>query len=235
MIENNLISYINGQESAGSFAQSLIGTNDNIGSGILGLLVNLLITAAIIFVILQFIYAKNSKRKDYYFSFFAVGITVFLLCYLLNNVQLELGFALGLFAIFGIIRYRTDSIPIKEMTYLFVVIGVAVMNALVNDSTGRIVLYITDLALIGFLWILEKWLCLKCEQEIFLVYDNTANIHGDNNQQLIADLRTRTGIKIHRYKINKVDFLKDVVELTAYYYENGSAKSNSFFGKNQEK
>ncbi len=235
MIGNDLMLNLDGQESAGSLAQNLIGTGGSLGSNILGLLANLLITATIIFVILQFIYAKNSKRKDYYFSFFAVGITVFLLCYLLNNVKLELGFALGLFAIFGIIRYRTDAIPIKEMTYLFVVIGVAVMNALVNDSTGRIVLYITDLAIIGFLWILEKWLCLKSEQEIFLVYDNTENIHGDNNQQLLKDLRARTGIKIHRYKINKVDFLKDVVELTAYYYENGNAKSNSLFSRNQDK
>ncbi len=235
MIGNDLMLNLDGQESAGSLAQNLIGTGGSLGSNILGLLANLLITATIIFVILQFIYAKNSKRKDYYFSFFAVGITVFLLCYLLNNVKLELGFALGLFAIFGIIRYRTDAIPIKEMTYLFVVIGVAVMNALVNDSTGRIVLYITDLAIIGFLWILEKWLCLKSEQEIFLVYDNTENIHGDNNQQLLKDLRARTGIKIHRYKINKVDFLKDVVDLTAYYYENGNAKSNSLFSRNQDK
>jgi hypothetical protein len=235
MIGNDLMSLLNGQETTGSFAQSLIGSGGNIWSGILGLLVNLLITAAIILVILQFIYARNSKRKDYYFSFFAVGITVFLLCYLLNNVKLELGFALGLFAIFGIIRYRTDAIPIKEMTYMFVVIGVAVMNALANDSTGRIVLYISDLAIIAFLWILEKWLCLRTEQEIFLIYDNTNNIHGENNQQLIKDLRTRTGIKIHRYKINKVDYLKDVVELTAYYYENGNAKSTGLFSRNQEK
>ncbi len=228
MIGNNLMEYLGRQESAGPFAQSIIGTGDNIGSGILGLLANLLITSAIIFVILQFIYAKNSKHKDYYFSFFAVGITVFLLCYLLNNVKIELGFALGLFAIFGIIRYRTDAIPIKEMTYLFVVIGVAVMNALANGSTGRIVLYITDLSIIGLLWILEKWLCLRSEQEIFLVYDNTENIHGDNNQQLLADIKARTGIRIHSYKINKVDFLRDIVELTAYYYENGNASNNLF-------
>jgi hypothetical protein len=217
---NNLMLFINGQENTGSFAQSLVGIGNNPGTEILTLLINLLITTAIIFVILQFIYARSSKRKDYYFSFFAVGITVFLLCYLLNNVKLELGFALGLFAIFGILRYRTGAIPIKEMTYLFVIIGVAVMNALANDGTGKIVLYITDLIFIAFLWILEKWLCLESEQEIFLVYDNTDNIHGENNQQFIENLRVRTGINIHRYKITKVDYLKNIVELTAYYYEN---------------
>jgi hypothetical protein len=230
MMGNYLTLFFNGLEETGSFAQNLVSTGNNPGTGILNLLINLLITAAIIFVILQFIYARNSKRKDYYFSFFAVGITVFLLCYLLNNVRLELGFALGLFAIFGILRYRTGAIPIKEMTYLFVVIGVAVMNALANDGAGKIVLYTTNMIFVAFLWILEKWLCLESEQEIFLVYDNTDNIHGENNQQLIENLRARTGINIHRYKITKVDYLKDIVELTAYYYENDN---NNLLPKDQ--
>ena len=93
---------------------------------------NLLVT----FVVVFFIYARNSRRKDFFFSYFAISITVFTLCFLLESVKLELGFALGLFAIFGIIRYRTDAIPIKEMTYLFVVIGISVINALSNKKVS---------------------------------------------------------------------------------------------------
>ncbi|MDP2887429.1 MAG: DUF4956 domain-containing protein, partial [Bacteroidota bacterium] len=91
---------------------------------------NLLVT---VFIVVG-LYAKSSKRKDFYFTYIAISIVIFLLCFLLESVKIELGFALGLFAIFGIIRYRTDAIPIKEMTYLFVVIAVSVINALANKK-----------------------------------------------------------------------------------------------------
>ena len=99
------------------------------------LLIKLLFNLAIVSYIVRYIYFNSTKNKDYLFTYLMISITVFLLCFLLENVKLQLGFALGLFAIFGIIRYKwTDPIPIKEMTYLFIVIGISIMNALANKK-----------------------------------------------------------------------------------------------------
>ena len=186
------------------------------------LLIRLLLNTFLIFTVVHFMYAKNSRRKDFYFSYLAIGVIVFLLSFLLNNVKLELGFALGLFAIFGIIRYRTDTIPIKEMTYLFVVIGISVINALSNKKVSYSELIVTNAAIIAGLWFLEKRLMLKQEQSIKLIYEKIENIHIDNDEILLTDLKERTGIDIKRYQINKIDFLKDIAEITLYFNVNGN-------------
>lgn len=176
------------------------------------------------FVIVVMLYARNSKRKEFYFSYFAISISVFMLVFLLQGVKLELGFALGLFAIFGIIRYRTDAIPIKEMTYLFVIIAVSVINALSKDFLGYLELTLVNLLLVGALWILEHILMLRQEDSLQIIYENIENIHEDKEAELIADLEKRTGIKIRRYRIDKVDFLRDVARITIYFFVNGSSK-----------
>ena len=185
------------------------------------LLVRFALNTALIFLVVHFMYAKNSRRKDFYFSYLAIGVIVFLLCFLLNNVKLELGFALGLFAIFGIIRYRTDAIPIKEMTYLFIIIGISVMNALSNKKVSYAELMFTNSAIIFGLWFLEKKLMLKQEQSIRLIYEKIENIHTQSEEILLADLKERTGINIKRFEIQKIDFLRDVAEITLYFNVNG--------------
>jgi hypothetical protein len=176
------------------------------------------------FVIVVMLYARNSKRKEFYFSYFAISIAVFMLVFLLQDVKLELGFALGLFAIFGIIRYRTDAIPIKEMTYLFVIITVSVINALSKDFLGYLELTLVNILLVGALWILEHILMLRQEDSLQIIYENIENIHEDREAELIADLEKRTGIKIRRYRIDKVDFLRDVARITIWFFVNGSSK-----------
>jgi len=176
------------------------------------------------FFIVVMLYARNSKRKDFYFSYFAISIAVFFFFFLLQGVTLELGFALGLFAIFGIIRYRTDAIPIKEMTYLFVIITVSVINALTKDILGYLELTLVNILLVGALWILEHILMLRQEDSLQIIYENIENIHEDREAELIADLEKRTGIKIRRYRIDKVDFLRDVARITIYFFVNGSGK-----------
>jgi len=176
------------------------------------------------FFVVVMLYARNSKRKEFYFSYFAISIAVFMLVFLLQDVKLELGFALGLFAIFGIIRYRTDAIPIKEMTYLFVIIAVSVINALSKDFLGYIELTLVNILLVGALWILEHILMLRQEDSLQVIYENIENIHEDKEAELLADLEKRTGIKIRRYRIDKVDFLRDVARITIYFYVNGSNK-----------
>lgn len=186
------------------------------------LLIRLVLNVFVTFVVVQYMYARNSRRKDFYFSFIAVGTVVFLLSFLLNSVKLELGFALGLFAIFGIIRYRTDAIPIKEMTYLFVVIGISVINALANKKVSYVELIFTNAAIVFGLYLLEKRLMLKQEGSIRLIYEKIENIHDDKKAILLADLKERTGINIKRYEIQKIDFLKDIADITLYFNVNGN-------------
>lgn len=169
------------------------------------------------FVIIHFLYARTSRRKDYYFSYLAIGAIVFLLSFLLNNVKLELGFALGLFAIFGIIRYRTDAIPIKEMTYLFIIIGVSVINALANKKVSYAELVFTNAAIVFGLWLLEHRLSLKQEFSMRMTYEKIENIHTMSQEKMLADLSERTGINIVRYEIKKIDFLRDVAEIELFY------------------
>lgn len=185
------------------------------------LLLRLALNLTVVFLVVHFMYARNSKRKDFYFSFLSVATVVFLLSFLLNSVKLELGFALGLFAIFGIIRYRTDAIPIKEMTYLFIVIGISVINALANKKVSYVELAFTNAVIVVGLWFLEKRLMLKQEGSIKLKYEKIENIHTDKHDVLLADLKARTGIDIIRYEILKIDFLRDVADVVLYYNVNG--------------
>ena len=189
------------------------------------LIVRFFLNALLVFIVVHFMYARNSRRKDFYFSYLAIGITVFLMCYLLSNVKLELGFALGLFAIFGIIRYRTDAIPIKEMTYLFIVIGIAVINSLANKKVSYAELVFTDTAILAGVWLLEKRLMLKQEGSVQLIYEKIENIHLMNTEELLTDLKNRTGIDIKRFEIKKIDFMRDIAEINLYFNVNGDQKS----------
>lgn len=186
----------------------------------LELLLRFALNLIAVFLIVHFMYARNSRRKDFYFSFLSVATIVFLLSFLLSSVKLELGFALGLFAIFGIIRYRTDAIPIKEMTYLFIVIGVSVINALSNKKVSHVELLFTNFAIVYGLWLLEKRLKLKQEASIRLIYEKIDNIHLKKDDVLLADLKARTGINIKRFEIEKIDFLRDVADIVLYYNVN---------------
>jgi len=173
------------------------------------------------FVIVVLLYARISKRKEFYFSYFAISIAVFLLCFLLENVSIELGFALGLFAIFGIIRYRTDTIPPKEMTYLFVIITVSVINALSKDYFGYIELTFVNLLMIGALWALEKILMVRQENSVVVIYNNMDNIHREKESQLLEDLEKSIGRKIKRYELDRIDYKRNIAWLTVFFDNNG--------------
>ncbi len=181
------------------------------------LIFRFIFNTAILLVIVYFPYLRHSRRCGYTFSYIAVGTTVFLLCFLLNSVKLELGFALGLFAIFGIIRYRTDAIPFKQMTYLFVVIGLSVMNALANKKVSYTELVFTNLAVLTGLWLLERYLYRKRESSIKLIYENISNIHVEQYGVLMEDLKARTGFEIYHFEIEKIDYLKDVATIVIYF------------------
>jgi hypothetical protein len=182
---------------------------------------NLLIT----FIIVYMLYARRSKRKDFIFSYFAISVTVFTLCFLLESVKLELGFALGLFAIFGIIRYRTDAIPIKEMTYLFVIIGVSVINALSNKKVSYVELLFTNMIIVATMWALEKVLNLRQEELMMITYEKVENLHTVKKEELIRDLEERTGLRIKRIEIKEINFLRDIAKINVFHDVTGNGNS----------
>jgi hypothetical protein len=183
------------------------------------LVVRFLFNSLIIFLLVKQLYYNTTRRKDYLFTYLLIAAVVFFLCFLLENVKLQLGFALGLFAIFGILRYRTQQIPIKEMTYLFLVIGISVINALSNDKISYAELIFTNLALFIITFILEKTWYLKHENIKRITYEKIENILPENRHILIADLEKRTGLKINKLEIGRINFLRDSVRIMIYYYE----------------
>ena len=176
----------------------------------------------IITVIIRYIYYPVTKNKDYLFTYFLISLTVFLLCVLLDSVKLQLGFALGLFAIFGIIRYRTDPIPIKEMTYLFLVIGVSVVNALANKKISHAELIFANLMIVFVTFGMERIWLLKGESRKNVIYEKIELIVPERREELLTDLKERTGIDIIRVEIRRIDFLKDTANIRIFYYENST-------------
>jgi Domain of unknown function (DUF4956) len=170
-------------------------------------------------ILVRYIYYPLSKRKDYLFTYLLISSTIFILCFSLSNVKLELGFALGLFAVFGIIRYRTDAMPIKEMTYLLIVIGISVVNALANKKISHAELLLSNVIILMITYALEKLFLLKHESFKEIIYEKIEFIKPDKNQDLIADLQLRTGLNISRVEIGKIDFLKDTALLKIFYFE----------------
>jgi len=186
------------------------------------LIVKTVFNLTVITIIVRYIYYPITKNKDYLFTYFLISLTVFLLCILLDNVKLQLGFALGLFAIFGIIRYRTDPIPIKEMTYLFLVIGISVVNALSNKKITHAELLFANSIIIFVAYGLERLWLLKHETRKNITYEKIELIVPEKRKELLEDLRKRTGIDIIRVEVRRIDFLRDTANIRIFYYEGNS-------------
>ena len=167
-------------------------------------------------IIIALFYYKKSKRRDYYFTFMMFSITIFFLIFLMDNVKVQIGFALGLFAIFGMIRYRTESIPIREMTYLFVVIGISVINGLAM-TVSYTELILTNLLILLAVWIFEwtKWK-RRVDTKIIL-YEKIELVKAGREIELMADLKERTGLDIINVEVGHINFLKDVAYLRVHY------------------
>ena len=176
----------------------------------------LLVKAVFNFLIIAYI-------VRYLFTYLLISITVFFLCFLLENVKLQLGFALGLFAIFGIIRYRTDPIPIKEMTYLFIVIGVSVINALANKKISHSELLFANFIIIAVTYGLEKIWLLQQETRKTITYEKIELIKPSKKEELMADLKERTGLNITRIEVRRIDFLRDTAQIRIFFFEDEKA------------
>ncbi len=191
-------------------------------SSFLELVLRFSLNFIVMMILVRWLYYSNTRRKDYLFTYILISSVVFLLCYLLESVKLQIGFALGLFAIFGIIRYRTNAIPIREMTYLFLIIGVSVINSLADEDTSVAEILFSNAAIVFATFGLEKLWLLKHESSRIVNYEKIDLIRPENYSELITDLSKRTGIKkIKRVEIGKIDFLRDTCLLTIYYEEPG--------------
>jgi hypothetical protein len=190
------------------------------------LLIRFFMDFVVAFILIRVIYYPIHRRKDYLFTFFMFNILIFFICILLNSVKLKLGFAFGLFAIFGILRYRTEQLPIKEMTYLFMIIAIAIINSLTDNKITVAEVLFTNLSIIIATYLLEKVFLIKHESRKVISYEKIENIKPENHGLLIDDLKSRTGLKIHRVQIGRVDFLKDTAQLRVYYYEDESSANN---------
>jgi len=180
---------------------------------IIPLVINLLVTGIIIYGL----YYRKVQRKDYLTAFSLISLTVFFLVFLLDNNKLQIGLALGLFAVFGIIRYRTISIPIKEMTYLFVIIGISVINALANKEIGYAGLLLVNILFILACWLFEGNLIKNHISVKKVRYDNIRLIKAGKEQELKADLEERLGLTIVKIEIGRINFLRDSALLKVSY------------------
>jgi tellurite resistance protein TehA-like permease len=206
---------------------------------LLSLILRLGLNIFFLTIIIRFLYYPKTKRKDYLFTYYLIGTITFFLCFSLKKLDIDTGMGLGLFAIFGIIRYRTDAIEIKEMTYLFLVIGLSVVNAMLASEVAKGVYQINlvELVLINFtvillLYILEYLWLVKHETRKIITYDRIDLITSERYDEMKEDLEKRTGLKINRIEVGKVDFLRDVALIQIFYYSSEQAFSN--FGQSNQ-
>jgi hypothetical protein len=185
--------------------------------------VRLLIDLTAVFILVRLVYFSVYRKKELFFTYFAFNVVIFLICFLLNKVDLSMGAAFGLFAVFSMLRYRTEDIDLKDMTYLFLVIAMGLISAVARLKDVPLNLEYLFLCIInGFLvliaWVLESRWFSKQEQIKVIFYDNVTLIHKDKEPELIEDIRNRIGINIHRVEILKIDFLRDSATIKVFYY-----------------
>ena len=179
----------------------------------LGFLCNLIVALLIV----RGIYYPASRRKEYVLALLVFNTTVFLIASLLGGINLSLGFGIGLFALFRMFRYRTDPIPVREMTYLFVLMALPVINAVLFSQGNYPALLIANTIIVLVLYVGEKeWGC-QYDQRQSITYERIELIKPENHDRLLADLRERTGLPVTRFEIGRIDFLRDVAELDVYY------------------
>lgn len=189
--------------------------DDDVNTLLFRLAMNLLFLT----VVIRFLYYPKTKRKDYLFTYYLIGMITFFICFALKKLDIDTGMGLGLFAIFGIIRYRTNPVDIKEMTYLFLVIGLSVINSLASNKISIVEMVIINGSIIGLTAGLEYLWLLKHETRKTVVYERIDLIKPEHYNEMLADLKERTGLEINRFEVGKINFLRDIAQVMIYYYE----------------
>jgi hypothetical protein len=174
---------------------------------------DLIFTLTVIFGV----YVRRYGKNHFVFTYVVFNVITFTLCFLLRQVPIELGFALGLFAVFGILRYRTEAIHTRDLTYLFVVIGLGILNAVASDGISLAELLSVNLSIVVVTAALELNPKTKQNKQLPLTYDNLELLKQNDEEQLIADLKSRTGLSIQKVNVQRIDLLRDTAELIVDY------------------
>jgi hypothetical protein len=172
---------------------------------------------ATMLLIFGLIYFPNYRNKEFMFTFFLFNIIIFIITFVLNKTNISMGAAFGLFAVFSMLRYRTEGISMKEMTYLLIAIALGLINAI---GLNLIPIVVFNSIFVVFIFILDHPIVFKQEVSKTVIYENVELIKPENHELLMEDLRKRTGFNIHRISITAFDFLKDATSITIYYYKN---------------
>lgn len=194
-------------------------------SGVTEMLLRFGFMLVIVWFIVHFLYYRKTHRRDYFFTLILLSVSIFFLIYLLGSVKVKIGFALGLFAIFGILRYRTETIPVREMTYMFSVICLSVINALA-DTMSFAELAVPNLAIAGLIWLFEAFVLKGNIASKLILYDRIELIKPERREELLEDLHKRTGLNITKVNVGSVDFLKDTAILKIEYENDGGGNSH---------
>ena len=179
----------------------------------------------VLFIIVYFLYYRKTHRRDYFFTLVLLSVSIFFLIYLLGSVKVKIGFALGLFAIFGVLRYRTETIPVREMSYMFGVISLSVINALA-DSLSVVELLLPNLVITLLIWFFEACVLRRNLASKLILYDRIELITPERREELLEDLTKRTGLNITKVTIGSIDFLKDTAVIKIDYENDGGGGSH---------
>jgi len=174
------------------------------------------INLLVCWIITHFFYYRKSHRRDYYFTYMLFSTAIFLILYNLQNMKIEVGIALGLFGIFSMIRYRTEQLPIREMTYLFVLIAISIING-AGMATSYASFIAANILFIAIIWVLEAAGMSNHKSQKIITYEKIDLIRPERHEELLADLRQRTGLDIVKVQVGSIDFLKDIAFLKVTY------------------
>ena len=191
----------------------------DLSSELLNLIIRFGFNLSVAFIIIKLIYQRDHNNNDFVFTYFMFNSLIFFFASILGSITINMGFAFGLFAVFAILRYRTDPIPIKEMTYLFIVITIGVINALSGDEVSFEALLFTNTALVGLTYFLEKYWQNNLLISMNIDYEKIENVKPQNHEALLADLKERTGLNIQDFQFSRMNFLRDTVRIKIYYKE----------------
>ena len=186
---------------------------------LLNLIIRFGFNLSVAFIIIKLIYQRDHNNNDFVFTYFMFNSLIFFFASILGSITINMGFAFGLFAVFAILRYRTDPIPIKEMTYLFIVITIGVINALSGDEVSISALLFTNIALVGLTYFLEKYWQNNLLASMNIDYEKIENVKPENHEALLADLKERTGLNIQDFQLSRMNFLRDTARIKIYYKE----------------
>ena len=183
---------------------------------LLHLLMRFAFNLLISWLIVRICYYRKSQRKDYVLTYMLFSSAMFLLIFLMENVNLQIGLTLGLFAIFGVIRYRTETVPVREMTYLFVIIATSVINGLALNIS-YVELIVANALIFLLIWAMESRVLLRHTSAKLVIYEKIQLITPERREEMIADLEQRLGHKVEKVEVGHVDFLRDVAFVKVYY------------------